>query len=656
MRWICNLRIANRLGIAYCLFVLPIAILFGVLFKDRTELAAIARLEIAGVHYVQVLRDIEDAVVRPGGGAGLAAAADKIVLAERQFGSAMQTADAAGKLAQQLRAMPAPAPDAVTAGLLTLIGKVDDGSALTLDPKLDSYYLMDAVTVKVANLVAQFGTIATLVRGFAGQANLSAADQATYLVQEGGILTLLDGLATSVETATKGNPDGSVQAHLAAPMAALTQSSSQAIAALHAAVLDDRAGAAAADQAVAPALADLAGVGNAGLSTLQHILETRIARVRTALLIDVAIAGALFSAGVAFVLLAIQRGTVAPINAMTRTMARLAGYDLGVEISGADRRDELGSMARAIVVFRDGMRAADRLAAEKAAEQAVRERRASRLEAQVHAFEAKAGDLARRLAVAAEALHATAERMSASASQAGRQASAVNAAAEATSGGVQTVAAASEELTASIGEIGRQVAQSARMNQDAVANARRTDAIVRALAEGAQKIGQVIELITAIAGQTNLLALNATIEAARAGEAGRGFAVVASEVKNLAQQTGKATEAIGAQIGQIQAATREAVAAIGSIAGVIEQISAIATSIAGAVQQQGSATSEIARNVQQTQANTRQVTEGIAGVGQAASDTGQAAQLVLEAAGELSSQASQLTAEVHGFVSGVRSA
>jgi methyl-accepting chemotaxis protein len=656
MRWICNLRVASRLGIAYGLFVLPIAVLFGVLFHDKTELAAIARLEIAGVHYIQVLRDIEDAVVRPGGAAGLTAAADTIVRAERRFGSAMQTADAAGRLAEQLRAMPAPAPDAVNAGLLALITKVDDGSALTLDPRLDSYYMVDAVTVKVPNLVAQFGTLAALVRGFAGQTAVSAADQATYLVQEGGILTVLDGLATSVESATKSNADGSVRASLAAPMASLLQSSSEAIAALHAAALDDRAGAGQADRLVAPALADLAGVGNAGLSTLRHILESRIARVRTALLIDVAIAGALFSVGVAFVLLAIQRGTVAPINAMTRTMVRLAGHDLGVDIRGADRRDELGSMARAIVVFRDGMLAADRLAAEKAAEQAVRERRATRLEVQVHAFEAKAGELARRLAAAAEALQATAERMSTSAAQAGRQANAVNAAAEATSGGVQTVAAATEELTASIGEIGRQVAESARISQHAVANARRTDGIVRALAEGAQKIGQVIDLITTIAGQTNLLALNATIEAARAGEAGRGFAVVASEVKNLAQQTGKATEAIGAQIGQIQTATREAVEAIGSIANVIEQMSAIATTIAGAVQQQGSATSEIARNVQQTETNTRQVTEGIASVGQAANDTGQAAQQVLDAAGELSSQASQLTAEVRGFVSGVRTA
>jgi methyl-accepting chemotaxis protein len=101
-----------------------------------------------------------------------------------------------------------------------------------------------------------------------------------------------------------------------------------------------------------------------------------------------------------------------------------------------------------------------------------------------------------------------------------------------------------------IGEISRQVAQSGQVTGQAVEDARRTDMIVQALARSAQKIGDVVGLITNIAGQTSLLALNATIEAARAGEAGKGFAVVASEVKNLASQTTRATEEIGAQIAQ----------------------------------------------------------------------------------------------------------
>jgi methyl-accepting chemotaxis protein len=221
---------------------------------------------------------------------------------------------------------------------------------------------------------------------------------------------------------------------------------------------------------------------------------------------------------------------------------------------------------------------------------------------------------------------------------------------------VQTVAAAAEELTASIHEISRQVAQSAKITGKAVDDARRTDTIVRALADGAQKIGDVVQLITGIAAHTNLLALNATIEAARAGDAGKGFAVVASEVKSLAGQTAKATEEIGAQIRQIQDATGEAVQAINAIGTTIEEVNVIASNIAAAVEEQGAATAEIARNVQQTAASTQKVTVTIASVSQAANDTGAAAGQVLSAAGGLSQQASQLTNEVNDFVAGVRAA
>src|SRR5262249_6109079 len=161
------------------------------------------------------------------------------------------------------------------------------------------------------------------------------------------------------------------------------------------------------------------------------------------------------------------------------------------------------------------------------------------------------------------------------------------AASEQASTNVQTVASAAEELSASIAEISRQVSQAAKVAGDAVSRATATNQSVAALAEGAQKIGDVVKLINDIAGQTNLLALNATIEAARAGEAGKGFAVVASEVKSLANQTAKATDEIAAQIQGIQASTKDAVTAIREIAGVIGQVSEISTTIAAAVEEQG---------------------------------------------------------------------
>jgi methyl-accepting chemotaxis protein len=354
--------------------------------------------------------------------------------------------------------------------------------------------------------------------------------------------------------------------------------------------------------------------------------------------------------------LAIIRGVSVPITAMTEAMHRLAGRDMTVEIVGSGRDDEIGAMAGAVQVFKDSMIQADQLAGEKAAAQTGRERRSTRLADLLHGFEAKVGELVGQVSSAATELEATAHVMTSTADRTNEQSSTVASAAEQASVNVQTVAAATEELTASIGEITRQVAQSSKIAEQAVRNARYTDGVVRALAEGAQKIGDVVGLINTIASQTNLLALNATIEAARAGDAGKGFAVVASEVKSLASQTAKATEDIDGQIRQIQDATSEAVTAIQGIVGIIEEVSAITTAIAAAVEQQGAATREITRNVQQAAIGTREVTTNIVGVSQAATETGSAASQVLGAAGELSKQSEQLSGEVRNFVADVRAA
>jgi methyl-accepting chemotaxis protein len=313
-------------------------------------------------------------------------------------------------------------------------------------------------------------------------------------------------------------------------------------------------------------------------------------------------------------------------------------------------------MAKSIEALRQGAVDAQRASAEQETERAVKAERASRLESLLHGFEATVGGMVGRFTAAATNLEGNARSMTSTAGIAGQQAGAVAGAAEDASSGVHALASATEELAASISEIGGQVAQSAKIAGKAAEDARRTDGTVRALAEGAQRIGDIVGLISSIAGQTNLLALNATIEAARAGDAGQGFAVVASEVKSLATQTRRATEEIGSQIGRIQSATMEAVKAIHEISSTISEVSSIATSIATAVEQQGAATAEIARNVSQTSQSVRAVTHTIGDVSQAANGTGSAALLVLSAAGALSKQANDLSGEMNRFVSGVRAA
>jgi methyl-accepting chemotaxis protein len=178
--------------------------------------------------------------------------------------------------------------------------------------------------------------------------------------------------------------------------------------------------------------------------------------------------------------------------------------------------------------------------------------------------------------------------------------------------------------------------------------------VMRGLANSADKIGEVVGLINAIAGQTNLLALNATIEAARAGAAGKGFAVVASEVKSLATQTAKATEEISAQINAIQSSTRSAADAIERVSRTITEISDIASSVATAVGQQGVATHDITENVSRAALGAREAATNISGVREAAAETGHVADDVFKASRELAERAETLHQEVDRFLVTVR--
>ena len=354
--------------------------------------------------------------------------------------------------------------------------------------------------------------------------------------------------------------------------------------------------------------------------------------------------------------LIVHRRVSLPIRRLTQVMRRLAEHDLTTELQYSDRADEIGDMSRAVEVFKQSMIEADRASAEQQTEQGLKERRQVVIEGFITAFDQSVTESLRSLASASTELQTTAHSMSVTAEQTSSKSTTVAAVSEEASTNVQTVAAATEQLSASINEISRQVAESTNIAGEAVAQAERTNAEVQALADAAQRIGEVVKLISGIAGQTNLLALNATIEAARAGEAGKGFAVVASEVKSLATQTAKATEEITAQVAAIQGATGSSVQAIQAIGGTIGRVNQIAAAIAAAVEQQGAATQEIARNVQQASAGTTQVSGHIASVSQAASETGSAAGEVLVSAKGLARLSDALRDDVDRFVGNIRAA
>jgi methyl-accepting chemotaxis protein len=346
-----------------------------------------------------------------------------------------------------------------------------------------------------------------------------------------------------------------------------------------------------------------------------------------------------------------------PIRSMTDRMQSLAAGELEEPIPGEGARDEIGRMANAVKVFRDNALAVRRMEQEAASQREATEADRARMMADL------AGRFEQGMQGVITGVGGRAEQMGHSASDLARVAErgrglaeAVASRAEQASVNVQTVASATQELAASIREISSQVQRSVTVSNRATHETQRTSELVNGLSSAAEKIGNIIQLIQAIASQTNLLALNATIEAARAGDAGRGFAIVASEVKNLASQTAQATEQIASQIATIQSATDETVAAITQFDATVREMAEISNAIASAVEQQGAATGEIARNVEEAASGTAAVSREIVDVRAVAGETDAGAEAALAAAAALQEQAVSLKGNVADFLKTIRSA
>ncbi len=357
---------------------------------------------------------------------------------------------------------------------------------------------------------------------------------------------------------------------------------------------------------------------------------------------------ACISGGIAFLF---SRATVTGINRIAKTTEELANGNLTVDISTLARRDELKSVVDSLNVFKSNAEEKQRLSQLDAAANRTREERARQMSELAERFRHEAQDMLDALSSAASDLDANGRTLLTIAQENERRSQSAVSSIRNSADNVQNVASATTELSASIGVIGDQAVRSVEIAAEAVSEADRTNASMAELSRAADQIGEVVDLINAIAQQTNLLALNATIESARAGEAGKGFAVVASEVKSLAQQTAKATDEIRDRIKDIQAAAQNGVNAIRGIGETIKHMNEIASSIADSVHQQGDATNEIARNVNEASDGTSMASSSVAQLSASAADTEKASTEMLGAANQLTQRTEAMSGNIRRFLS-----
>jgi methyl-accepting chemotaxis protein len=352
----------------------------------------------------------------------------------------------------------------------------------------------------------------------------------------------------------------------------------------------------------------------------------------------------------------IGRSITIPLGGLTEAMTQLAGGDTALRIPATTLRDQIGDMARTVIVFRDKMIEREKLAESQVQSSRSREIRAEAIAATIARFELSVDHALSRLRAAAGKLESASANLNGAADTVSSEALTAEERATAASANVATAASSVEELAASIGEIASQASSSTEVAKRAVSESERTSRTMTELANAATRIGEVIGLIQAIAGQTNLLALNATIEAARAGEAGKGFAVVAAEVKSLASQTAGATQEIASQVGAIQSATADAAQAIEQMHEIIGEMSMIASTVASTVDQQNSAVSVIAEGVTRASGDARGGAEAMGRVSGASADARRTAGDVKGLADALAADAESLEAEVRRFLNDVRAA
>ncbi|GEM_PF-6423841 len=630
-----RLRYAHKVLVVAIGFLLPLALATSAYVDLQAGPVAFSAKEQLGSAYLRPLLDLTARTVTARHGAvtagatsstGVAAAIAAVDAVDAKYGKDLETTElwSTAKAALRVAGATTTAAEAFTAynkasaALLRVVVRVSDRSNLTLDPQLDSSFVLDALVFRLPILLDTGGQAvdqAVLVaNGAPAEADAARVELA---IASGTLATTRDALESGMKTGIAVTSNARVRATQRA-VAAVLDAIGVELGHVTRAVQTGRTNEVPAETADAtikavsdlastlvPVLDELLAIRMAGLQSRAHLLEGAV--ILAALL-------------VAYLLMGFYRSCTAPIRTMVTALGSLADGDLTARVI-VQTRDEIGQMANA---FNEAIAR-------------IRE-----------AIEALHGS-ATAIAGSSERLSSVSQELNGSAAETSSEADHVSTAAEQVVRTVDAVAAGTHQMTAAIQEIAGGASEATTVASQAVTATESSNQAVARLSRSSAEIGEVVKVINSIAGQINLLALNATIEAARAGEAGRGFTVVASEVKDLSQETARATEDITARIETIQDDSLAAVRAIDEIGQIVGRINEIQAAIASAVEEQSATTSEMSRGVDEVANGSSYIADELVSVVGAAMLTTRSAVATERAADELAGTAAELSAIVQRF-------
>jgi methyl-accepting chemotaxis protein len=624
-----RLKLAQKFAVIAVVLVVPLGFVTNSYLAVQNKQVAFSSKERVGVAAIRPMVDLLAAVddARSGAAHGDASHVPEVQAAAGRVDSELSTLKGTidvvqswtalkGKIATANGVLPATGGLAVAAWAsvgsdsVNLIAEIADTSNLTLDPDIDSYYLMDAFTVKLPTLLDTSGLGADLAAVDAKGSHDSIA------IASGNISATVTGTATDIQKAVRGTKDLALGPASGGPLSALSESIRAVTAQL------TKVGAtntAPASDIAASSRRDAVVLSQLLNPRLDHLLQIRIDGFQHNKRFVEVVAG--LSLLVALWLFAgFYRSVTGGVHQLIRALEAVASGDFTQAID-VESNDEVGSVAKALRGPMDRMGATVAGMASSSA----------------------------TLSASSVTLSVVSQQMTGVAKETAAQAASVSTAAAQVSHNLQSVSSGTVDLGASIQAIAKNTTDAARVASEAVRVAEATNETVIKLGASSAEIGQVIKVITVIAEQTNLLALNATIEAARAGDAGKGFAVVAAEVKDLARKSARSSEEIARKIESIQADSRQAVAAIGQITAIIRQINDIQTVIAASVEEQAVTTNEIGRSVNHAADGSIDIAINITGVAEAARSTTEGAAETHKAAEELARLAGELIRLVGQF-------